>query len=424
MKRNSIRLIVFLATILFVGLVVTQIFWVRKAYSLQINQLDYDITQSLKDVAQQILIHNSDSAQLYDPVEHVSDNVFRVRIQESIEPDYLESILTNEFRNEEINMEYEYSIYDCFNDSVVFSRLVSSSIDSAALASVNPEFDWQTDAHYFGVFFPDKSRTAVSGLSFWFLSSSLLLVIVVFFTYIIMVILRQKRLSEIKNDFINNMTHELKTPISTISLSSKTLLRDDIVDNPEKLRSYANIINNENERLHRQVEKVLQMATLEKEKIHLNKRALDLHEIISECLQVFDLTIQDKQGKVNVDLNAVKSNILGDDVHITNIIYNLIDNAIKYSSDAPVISLKSENEGKKIKISISDKGIGLSPEVRKHIFEKFYREPTGNVHDVKGFGLGLYYVKNMMKAHNATVSCESIKGEGSTFTLIFQSYDG
>ncbi len=424
MKRNTIRLIVFLASVLFIGLVITQIFWVRKAYTLQVNQLDYDITQSLKDVAQQILIHNNDSSQLYDPVEHVSDNVFRVRIQESIDPDYLESLLTNEFRTEEINLEFEYSIYDCFNDSVVFSRLVAEEEDSVALASVNPEFNWQDDAHYFGVFFPNKNEEGLSGLNFWFLSSFLLLVVVVFFTYIIVIILKQKRLSEIKNDFINNMTHELKTPISTIGLSSKTLLRQDIIQNPEKLKNYAQIINNENERLHRQVEKVLQMATLDKEKVKLNKKTLNLHDIIEECIQVFALTLEEKQGILVRDLKSGSPIITGDEVHITNVVYNLIDNAIKYSKENPHITVSTKDDNGKLVVSISDQGIGMSPDIRKHIFEKFYREPTGNVHNVKGFGLGLFYVKNMVKAHKASITCTSEKGVGSMFTITFQRHDG
>lgn len=419
MKRNSIRLIVLLASILFAGLVITQVFWVRKAYSLQEQQLDYDITQSLKNVAQQILIHNNDSAQLFDPVEQVSDKIFRVRIQESIEPAYLESLLSQEFRREEINILFEYSIYDCFNDSVLFSRSVSGDPEVVQTsAESTPEFDWQNDAHYFGVYFPNKNEQLLSGMNFWFLSSFLLLFVLIFFSWTIWVILKQKRLSEIKNDFINNMTHELKTPISTISLSSKMLLKPNV--SQEKLHSFAEIIDKENERLGMQVEKVLQIATLEKEKIELNQRGVDMHHIVRECQEVFALSMEEKSGQFEIELQATNPMVTGDEVHLTNIVHNLVDNAIKYSPSSPRVRITSRNRGEFFVLEISDEGMGMSSAVRKKVFDKFYREPKGNVHDVKGFGLGLYYVKNMMKAHNAHITLESESGKGSRFTLKFR----
>jgi two-component system phosphate regulon sensor histidine kinase PhoR len=416
-KRNSIRIIVLLASVLFAGLVLTQVFWVRKAYTLQERQLDYDITKSLKNVAQQILIHNQDSAQLYDPVEQVSDKVFRVRIQESLEPVYLESLLSLEFRKEEINLEFEYSIYDCFNDSVLFSRNVGFTQE--VVPGVAPEFDWQNDAHYFGVYFPNKDDQVLAGLNFWFFSSTLLLLVLLFFSWTIWLILRQKRLSEIKNDFINNMTHELKTPISTISLSSKMLLKEDL--DAEKRKNFAQIIDKENDRLSLQVEKVLQIATLEKEKLELNVKAVDMHVLIQECLTVFSLSMEEKGGEFQLDLQAKNSLMIGDEVHLTNILHNLVDNAIKYSPEAPRVEIKSWNEGKHLLVQVRDEGIGMDPLVGKKIFEKFYREPQGNIHDVKGFGLGLFYVKNMVKAHSGNVSLKSEVGSGSSFTLKFKS---
>lgn len=417
MKRDTIRIIVLLAVILLIGLVSTQIFWVRKAYELQVRQVDYDITMSLKSVARQILIHNNDSSQLFDPVEQVSDNVFRVRIQEAIDPDYLQSLLSYEFQNEEINLDYEYSIYDCFNDSVVFSRSVGIVADS--LQSPNASFDWQRDAHYFGVYFPDKNEVAAQGISFWIFSSIMLFVVIVFFAYILWIVLRQKRLSEIKTDFINNMTHELKTPISTIALSTKILLKPGIEKDSERLRNYAAIIDQENDRLQQQVDKVLRIASLEKDKIALNKRKLNLHNIIHESTKVFALNIDEKMGHFDLQLEAKNPVILADDVHITNLLHNLIDNAIKYTKEAPLVQIRTSDDENFVHLDIEDNGIGMEKQVLKHIFEKFYRVPTGNLHDVKGFGIGLYYVKKMVKAHKGKLRVYSEPGKGSLFQLSF-----
>jgi len=415
MKRDTIRIIVILAVMLLIGLVSTQIFWVRKAYQLQVRQIDYDITMSLKNVARQILIHNNDSSQIFDPVEQVSENVFRVRIQEAIDPDYLQSLLGFEFQNEEINLDYEYSIYDCFNDSVVFSRTVGmgSEPENAEEAS----FDWQKDAHYFGVYFPNKNKVAASGFGFWLFSSMLLLLVVLFFAYILWVVLKQKRLSEIKTDFINNMTHELKTPISTIALSSKILLKEGIEKDTDRLHNYARIIDQENDRLQQQVDKVLRIASLEKDKIELHKRAFNLHNLLNEATKVFALNIDEKMGRFELSLDAKDPVIYADDVHITNLIHNLIDNAIKYSTAAPVVQIRSYDDNKYVHIEIEDNGIGMDSQVLRHIFDKFYRVPTGNVHDVKGFGIGLYYVKRMVLAHKGKLDVQSEPGKGSIFKI-------
>ncbi len=415
MKRDTLRVIIILAVLLLIGLVSTQIFWVRKAYQLQVRQIDYDITMSLKNVARQILIHNKDSAEIYDPVEQVSEKVFRVRIQESIDPDYLQSLLSFEFQNEEINLAYEYSIYDCFNDSVVFSRSVATGADS--LSPMDASFDWQKDAHYFGVYFPNKNEAAASGLSFWFFSSFILLVVILFFGYILWVVMKQKRLSEIKTDFINNMTHELKTPISTISLSSKILLKKGIEKDPERLHNYANIIDQENDRLQQQVDKVLRIASLEKDRIQLNKRPLNLHNLLQAATKVFALNIDERMGRFELHLEAKDPVIMADDVHITNLVHNLIDNAIKYTQEAPVVQLKTYDDSQYIHIEIEDNGLGMDKAEIKHIFEKFYRVPTGDRHDVKGFGIGLYYVKRMVDAHKGKIKVESNPGTGSLFKI-------
>jgi two-component system phosphate regulon sensor histidine kinase PhoR len=213
------------------------------------------------------------------------------------------------------------------------------------------------------------------------------------------------------------MTHELKTPISTISISAEVLLREDTFENSERIQQYAKIIRAENNRLEAQVEKVLQLAKLEKEQIQLNRSIINLHTIVKEVSETFEITIKEREGQLNLDLSASQQSIDADPIHITNVISSLFDNANKYSPDNPVITVRSQNDLNAIRLMISDNGKGIPSNDLKNIFEKFYRVPTGDVHDVKGFGLGLFYVRSILKAHDGSIAVESKPLEGSTFTI-------
>jgi two-component system phosphate regulon sensor histidine kinase PhoR len=228
--------------------------------------------------------------------------------------------------------------------------------------------------------------------------------------------MNQKKLSLIKNDFINNMTHEFKTPISTISLAVDVMRDKDIQKNPDK---YLNIIKDENSRLAGQVEKVLQMALLDKGQVKLNLTEVNLHEVIDQVVQNLGVQVEQKGGELVMDLNAKDPVLDADEVHMTNIIYNLIDNANKYSPEKPQIRVATENTPMGLKISVEDKGLGMSKDELNRIFEKFYRVSTGNVHDVKGFGLGLSYVKKMVSLHGGTIEVQSSPGKGTLFELNF-----
>jgi two-component system phosphate regulon sensor histidine kinase PhoR len=241
--------------------------------------------------------------------------------------------------------------------------------------------------------------------------------VLLFFGYALSVIFRQKRLSEVKTDFINNMTHELKTPISTIGLSSETLLREDFSNDSERLKRYAGIIYKENKRLENQVERVLNVAKMDKEKLKLKYSVFDVHEVIQEASDVFELNQSETGGKINLKLEAEQAIIQADEVHVGNVIHNLLDNAIKYCERTPEITISTRNTTHNLIIEIEDNGIGIKRENLKMIFDKFYRVPTGNRHDVKGFGLGLYYVKLIIESHKGRISVRSNFGHGTVFTI-------
>jgi two-component system phosphate regulon sensor histidine kinase PhoR len=278
------------------------------------------------------------------------------------------------------------------------------------------------DGHYFGVYFPNRRSTLweeEENTWMWIFPFVVTVIVFSFFAYSVWVILRQRKLSEMKNDFIGNMTHELKTPISTIGLSSEVLCDPGIIHEPERLREYARIIRSENERLRTQVERVLQLGSMDKGQLKLKREQVDLHNVAGDVLGHFRLQAQERGVTLHTDLKAAVHTVSGDRVHLTNALMNLVDNALKYGKDGGAITIGSTNKGHDLSISVSDNGIGIRKENMKHIFERFYRVHTGNVHDVKGFGLGLHYVQQIVQAHGGSVSAQSEFGKGSTFALSF-----
>lgn len=417
MNRTAIRTLISIASVLLAGLIITQVTWVRKAYVIEEKQFSYDVTQVLMNVVKLIQLNAGDSIPIYDPVEQASPNYFVVSIHDTLHPYYLEALLKTEFRKSEVNDEFEYNIYDCFTDSVVYQKSVSYGSDTNDTAEDMPVISWDNDdGHYFSVYFHDRNTNFFERMGFWLYSSLFIVIVVAFFIYTISIILKQKRLSEMKTDFINNMTHEFKTPISTIALSSEVLKEPEKLA-PERLKNYANIIRQENQRLQSQVERILQIATIEREQIKLTRKPVDMNQVVEKAAETFHLNVQAKGGTLEVQTDATQSTVEGDEVHLLNIICNLVDNAIKYTSTDPSIRIVTENSDFGIRIRVEDNGIGISPSEQKHIFDKFYRIPSGNRHDVKGFGIGLNYVKVMVDRHGGRIRLQSEPGKGSVFTI-------
>lgn len=255
----------------------------------------------------------------------------------------------------------------------------------------------------------------------WRIVTSILFTIIILLAFYLTVrtMLRQKKLGEIKNDFINNMTHEFKTPIATISLAVDAMKNEKVISDREKLSYFSGIIKEENQRMNRQVETILKASQLEKQEVDLNLEPVHVHEMIHDVVDNFNLQLEDKQGKVELALNAKNDLINADEVHILNLVNNLVDNAVKYAKDntPPIVKVTTQSNGKHFTLKIEDNGIGMSRDTVKRVFERFYRAHTGNVHNVKGFGLGLSYVKTIVEAHEGDIKAESILGKGSTFTV-------
>lgn len=339
-------------------------------------------------------------------------------IEKRISPQVLEQIIVDVFKDNGIDLHYEYAVIR-FNNEIAYSSKNYSPAEETDYFNVQlfPE-DVFANANSLSIYFPAKQNFLFRSLSYLAISSLLLtLAIVSSFGITIIVLLRQKRLSEIRNDFVSNMTHELKTPISTISLASQMLGDKSIPPEIKNTEQISKIIAEECRRLGNQVEKVLQTAVFDKGKLRLRLIEVDMHEVISSVIENFSIQVKSRNGKISAALNADNFIFYVDQVHITNVLSNLLDNAIKYCNRDPEIYIETSNRGEFFLILVRDNGIGIGKADQKRVFEKFYRVPTGNVHTVKGFGLGLSYVRMIIEEHHGYVDLESELYTGSTFKI-------
>lgn len=343
-------------------------------------------------------------------------------LEERLDSLELKDMLDESFRSRGINLDYSFAALTSDEGESV---LVTGDPDlSFTKKGVYPSHLFPNDinekANWLHVYFPRKSGYILKDTGITVIPLIILTgLLIAIFTYTILIILRQKKLSMIKNDFINNMTHELKTPISTISLASQMLEDGTISNTPKTIEQISKVISQESKRLSFQVEKVLQMAIFNEGRLKLKFKEVHLHNLIENVVENFELKVQNKNGQLVSHLQAEDAEIKGDEVHITNVIFNLLDNAVKYSNGSPKIEIATKNRKDCVVVSIEDNGVGIPREHLSQIFERFYRVPTGNVHNVKGFGLGLSYVKKIMEVHNAEIKVDSSLNKGTKFSLFF-----
>jgi len=362
---------------------------------------------------------NEKSLMINEVLESLYESNKYKTILERLNPNVLDSLLKLELLNRGIKTKFQYGVFDYNGKGLLIDSIANSDKikQSGYIAQLFPN-DLLENPHFLSVYFPHQKGYLLKTMWFMLLTSVLLLISIVWgFTYTIQTIFKQKKLSEVKNDFISNMTHELKTPISTISLACEALNDKDVAGNNEVKSNYVNVINQENKRLGLLVERVLKSATWNNEDLKLKKEELDLHQIIDEVVSNISIQVSSKNGQINKELKAENYRCFADKVHITNMIYNLLDNANKYSPVTPSIKITTENIREGIMLTISDNGLGIKKENLNKIFDKFYRVPTGNVHNVKGFGLGLNYVKALVEKHNGEISVTSELGKGTKFNV-------
>jgi two-component system, OmpR family, phosphate regulon sensor histidine kinase PhoR len=412
MKSAHIRLVVLLGTIAIAGILLFQLYFIWKTWNLNERKFTQSVQIALRKVADDLALLDSIQPPILNPVKQLSPNYFVVESQGNMNPNLLEFYLQKEFKSCNVNLDFEYGIYDCHTEKMIYGNYVGSALSPVITNNKLPKYDQYV--YYFGVNFPTRNSYLIGKLSIWIIFSVVLLLVMIFFTYALYVILKQKRLSELQKDFIDNMAHEFKTPISSILISSEVLSKPDICHQPERLLTYATIIGAETRRLNEQLERVLQITRIDKKGFDLQKEDLDIQELLNAIAQSFQSL--NKDFEITCSCNNTKTRILADRIHLTNIIINLIDNAIKYSGEVKKISITTTILPKTLEVDIRDSGIGIAPKEIKKIFNKFYRVPT-TLHNNRGLGLGLYYVKKICVKHGWSIIVESEPVNGTVFRI-------
>lgn len=417
--RRVFPLIVVLITLSVIGIIFIQMSWIDNAISLKRNQRIEALANATSEIKRSIhnlfLIKNgyinaNEETRYYVLQGFTSQLLTAEDVRQSIDKALIKYNIKEPF---------EYSITNIFQIPIATSAGFSPDYLSGSTdIPLTPENGFYVETLHLYI---KEDKNYILNSMGWMIGASVLFttIIISAFALTIRTMFTQKKLSEIKSDFINNMTHELKTPLATISLAIDALTNEKVIHDTEKIRYYSGMIKDENKRMNKQVEKILQSARIERQDIKLNLQRINAHEVIEKVTDNLALQIEEKQGSLNLKLDAKQFMIDADDVHFSNIIFNLLDNAIKYSKEKPVIQVETQTSNNMLAIKVKDNGIGMNKETQSRVFEKFYRAHTGNIHNVKGFGLGLSYVKAITEAHGGKVKVESTLGKGSTFTVLF-----
>ena len=347
----------------------------------------------------------------------IMENTNKIPIHQRVSREEVEGIISEQLEDRGMETSFEFGVFGNGLATKVRSEDFREDLQGTYSVPLFPDDSGSSDYELL-VNFPEKKQIVLSSVTVMAaLSIIFTLIIVIAYSSALSQLIRQRQISEIKTDFINNMTHEFKTPIATINLALDAIKNPKIRNNPEKVEHYHKMIRDENRRMHAQVENVLRISRLEKNELDLKKERLDLHELIYEAISHIDLIVENREGYIKTHLGALKSSILANKSHFTNVIVNILDNAVKYSPEQPKVDIYTENVKNYIVMKIRDQGSGMSKIVQKKVFEKFYREHTGDIHNVKGHGLGLAYSKRIIDDHHGQISLESEKGKGSTFII-------
>ena len=434
MKR-TFPIIVILICVSLIGIILIQLSWIKSMTISEEDQLETELIAATRMVGEELSLYKSNSVSSSGIRNNFSLDILKpVTVGQLFSTTELQDKIKTAFRKsglKDTRFEFalvtrtslDYASIERQSDGFEKLRSDTSHCKQSVFPIVAPGGSFLENLspdELLMVLIPNVKTVVFKSLR-WKIGTAVLFTIIIFTAFFLTVntMLRQKKLSEIKNDFINNMTHEFKTPLATISLAVDALKNEKVMANKEKMSYFSGIIKEENQRMHRQVETILKAALMEKQEVELMLKPVHAHQVITEVAGNFKLQLEDKQGTIDIQLNAENDLINADEVHFPNLINNLIDNAVKYSKEniPPQIRLTTASDKRHLTITIEDNGIGMSKETVKRIFEKFYRAHTGNLHNVKGFGLGLSYVKTMVEAHQGHISADSIPGKGSTFTI-------
>lgn len=421
MKFNRLNIIMLLGLIAIAGILIIQLFLLKQAIKQEENKFDQKARIALLEVAKRLYQDNKQQLPELNPVKEVSEDYYIVNINKDFSANVLEFYLKSELARFDLITDFEYAIYNCETDGMVYGNYVSfNNTDKVSPVSSFPK---QSNlVYYFAIRFPEKGGTVYSSLWLWIVFSVIMFFVLVIYSYSTFKLLQQKKYSDLQRDFINNMTHEFKTPLSSILLSSNFLIKQPLVYDDEKMKKYTGIIIEQAGKLNSHVEKVLHLAKAENNLFTIDKEQLDPENVINDVVENIRLKYQDAVITVTSYIPGKK--ISADKFHFANLVYNLVDNSIKYSYTIPRIDIAISDDQQNIILSVKDEGAGISKKHLENIFDKFYRAPGKKSNEISGFGLGLFYVKKICDAHKWRISASSELDKGTIITILIpKKYD-
>ena len=413
MEIKKLNIIISLGLVAIIGILIAQLMWTKQAYNLEDRKFNQKVNIALMEVVDKMTEGKASFTE--NPVQIIANDYYVVNINNEFHPAVLEHYLKTEFTRFQINTDYVYALYNCHSDQMMYGKYMTSHQEEPSEKVIQfPKHKNLT--YYFSIRFPDKTTYLISSLRFWYLLTFALIIILLVYVYSIYTIIQQKKFSELQRDFINNMTHEFKTPLSSILLASESLNKQEVVQENPKLKTYTSIIINQSFKLNNHIEKILNIAKNDASGLSLKPQKIILKPFIEEIAE----TIQHKNENISIQINVDNDiSILADEFHFTNIVYNLLDNSIKYCETKPEILISSVKDSKGLYLKFKDNGMGIPAKNINHIFDKFYRVPDNNSDEINGFGLGLFYVKKIVQQHNWKISVENNADKGITITLFF-----
>jgi two-component system phosphate regulon sensor histidine kinase PhoR len=416
MRSSTLKWIVLTTTLLIAAIIVVQLYWLKKVYSLEQRQFNINVVKAIRGVFEDLEMNDNPAMNLQDLIANPDPNYFFFKADTIPEKDSLTFYLRKEFEDFDVLTDCKLGAYSKTAGKYVYEEYIPSPASRYAVQSVSDLTVFDTNFDHIVLFFPHRSNYILDEMGLWIVSSIALLITLISLAVSLFYFYRQKFLAEIQKDFVNNFTHEFKTPLAVMKIAADVLSQSTIIDQPNRLERYAEIIKDQTEHLQNQVARLLRVASAEKNELPIEKEDVAAYQLIEQAINKVQPLIEERNAKVELKMEDEDIQIYGDKAHLELAVVNLLENALKYSDEPKIVieTGKSEND---FFISVKDNGIGIEKKYFKNIFKKFYRVPTGDVHNVKGFGIGLNFVKRIIEAHNGKIKVHSLPGIGTEFRL-------
>ncbi|HTQ63731.1 MAG TPA: HAMP domain-containing sensor histidine kinase [Puia sp.] len=417
MRSSTLRWLVLVTTVLIALLVTVQLYWLWKVYSYEEKQFNNNVVKSIRAVFEDLEMNDNPKLNLQQLIDNPQTNYFLFKADTIPQKDSLTFYLQREFSDFDVLTDVKLGAYSAADKKYIYEEYIPTPATRYNVQTVSDLPIIAENFDHILIYFPHRYKYILSEMNFWIISSVVLFLALLGLAVSLFYFYRQKFLAEIQKDFVNNFTHEFKTPLAVMKIAGDVLAQENILYQPERMRRYASIINNQTEHLQGQVERLLKASAIENRRLPIEKETINPYQLIEQALNKVQPLVEEKNARVELKVEDEKAQIVADEAHLELAVVNLLENALKYSDD-PHIVVETGKYESDFFISVKDNGIGIEKKYLKNIFKKFYRVPTGNVHNVKGFGMGLNFVKRIIDAHDGKIKVNSLPGIGTEFRLL------